>query len=317
MNFIEAVDANIEQMIKFSVFGIISLGTKHNVFSLLSRGLTVQELIDAVNLPNRGLLLSFIETLERLKIVEKNNGRLYLNGFSYTINLPDDKYDLLIPDWVPIHEEIYRMVDYAFITPVHPHVLMDFDKDADFWDIRMSTRFSQVYRKAMAHVAGLRPGMHVLDIGCGSYSPLQFGEMVGYSGFYLGIDYSPALIEIARARTEDKSLPVELKEMDAKLIRPVNEYDSIFISFVLEYLDDFPIVLKRALEVLKPGGKMVILEPFRDTFKYVPALEFFESLNKDFVGFPSVSEVKEAIVREGFDVEMSQPAKSMLVVKKM
>ncbi|NJE47519.1 class I SAM-dependent methyltransferase [Thermococcus sp. GR7] len=317
MNPIDAVDANIEQMIKFSVLEIISLGTKHGVFPLLARGPTIQELIDEVDLPNRRLLLGFIETLESLKIVKEKNGRLYLDGFAYTINVPDEKYDLLVPDWVPIQEEIYRMVDYAFITPIHPHVLMDFDKDADFWDIRMSTRFSRIYREAMAQVAGLRQGMHVLDIGCGSYSPLQFGEMIGYNGFYLGIDYSPALIEIARARIEDKSLPVELKEMDAKLIRPVNEYDSVFLSFVLEYIDDFPMVLKRAMEALNSGGRMVILEPFRDTFKYVQALEFFEGLNKDFIGFPSARDVKDAILNEGFDVEISQPARSMLVVKKM
>jgi ubiquinone/menaquinone biosynthesis C-methylase UbiE len=317
MNPIDAVDANIEQMIKLSILQIINLGTKHGVFSIISRAPTVQELIDAMDVPNRRLLLAFVETLESLRIVEEKNGRLYFDGFSYTIHIPNEKYDLLVSDWVPIQEEIYRMVDYAFITPVHPHVLMDFDKDADFWDMRMSTEFSRLYRTAMAQVAGLRPGMQVLDIGCGSYSPLQFGSMIGYNGFYLGIDYSPALLEIARARVEGKGLPVELKEMDAKLIRPVNEYDTIFMSFVLEYIGDFPRVLKGAMEALKSGGTMVILEPFRDRFKHIQALKFFEALNKYFVGFPSAEEVKRAILNEGFDVEISQPARSVLRIKKM
>jgi len=317
MNPVDAVDVNIEHMIKFSVLDLVRLGIKHGVSTFLAGEPTVQELVDEVNLPNRNLLLSFVEALKSLKIVEEKNGRLHLNGFSYTINVPDERYDLLVPDWVSVHEEIYRMVDYAFITPVHPHVLMDFDRDADFWDIRMSTRFSRLYREAMAQVAGVKPGMHVLDVGCGSYSPLQFGEMVGYNGFYLGIDYSSALVEIARARVEDKSLPVELKEMDAKLIRPVNEYDAVFLSFVLEYVDNVSAILKRAVESLKSRGRMVILEPFRDTFRYIPALEFFEGLNKDFIGFPSTRDVKDAILKEGFDVEITQPARSMLVIKKI
>ncbi len=265
MDPIVAVDVNIEQMVKFAVLEVIGLGTKHGVFPILAKEPTVQELVDAVGLPNRRLLLSFVDTLKNLRIVEEKNGRLYLNGFSHTINVPDERYDLLVPDWISVQEEIYRMVDYALITPpVHPpHVLMDFDKDADFWDIRMSTGFSRLYRKAMARVADLRPGMHVLDVGCGSYSPpFQFGEAVGYNGYYLGVDYSPpALLEIARARVESKNLPVELKEMDAKLIRPINEYDVVFLSFVLEYVDDVPEVLKRAMEALKSGGRMVILEP--------------------------------------------------------
>ncbi|ASI99667.1 class I SAM-dependent methyltransferase [Thermococcus celer] len=317
MDPIVAVDVNIEQMVKFAVLEVIGLGTKHGVFPILAKEPTVQELVDAVGLPNRRLLLSFVDTLKNLRIVEEKNGRLYLNGFSHTINVPDERYDLLVPDWISVQEEIYRMVDYALITPVHPHVLMDFDKDADFWDIRMSTGFSRLYRKAMARVADLRPGMHVLDVGCGSYSPFQFGEAVGYNGYYLGVDYSPALLEIARARVESKNLPVELKEMDAKLIRPINEYDVVFLSFVLEYVDDVPEVLKRAMEALKSGGRMVILEPFVDAFQHVPALEFFEALNRDFIGFPSAREVKDAILREGFDVEIDRPARSMLVVKKM
>ncbi|KUH32111.1 methyltransferase [Thermococcus celericrescens] len=317
MNPADIVDANIEQMVKFSVLQIIGLGTKHGIFPLLSRAPTVQELVDRVGLPNRRLLLDFIDTLERLGIVAEKDGRLHLNGFTYTVHVPGERYDLLIHDWVPVLEEIYRMVDYAFITPVHPHVLMDFDKDADFWDMRMSTRFSAVYRNAMAQAAGLRPGMHVLDIGCGSVSPVQFAEMIGYNGFYLGIDYSPALLEIARARVEMKNLPVELKEMDAKLIRPVNEYDVVLMSFVLEYAKDRERVLRGALETLKSGGKMVVLEPFRDAFAHIQALEFFESLNKDFIGFPSAGEIRDVILEEGFDVEITRPARSIMVVKKM
>ncbi|GAB6134684.1 class I SAM-dependent methyltransferase [Thermococcus prieurii] len=311
------VDTNIDHMVRIAILQIVSLGTKHGIFSLLAKEPTLQELLEGVGLPNRALLVRFISTLQDLRIVEVRAGRLHLNGFSYTLEIPPDKYDLLLPDWVSIHEEIYRMVDYAFITPTHPHILMDFDKDADFWDMRMSTSFARAYREVMADVAGLKPGSAVLDIGCGSVSPEFFGRIVGYDGLYLGLDYSPALLEIARSRAEEKNLPISLKELDARLIRPVNEYDAVLMSFVLEYIPDRAKVLKNALETLKDGGKLVIVEPFRDTFENVSALEFFETLNRDFIGFPMTQEILKAVEKLGFTVRVERPGKSLLVLEKL
>ncbi|NJE61473.1 class I SAM-dependent methyltransferase [Thermococcus sp. 21S7] len=313
------IDVNLDMMIRTSLLHIIALGTKHGVFSFLTKNPTPQELIDEIDLPNRRLLLSFINVLKRLNIIEERDYALYLDGFSYTIKIPQGKYDLVVPDWVSVQEEIYRMVDYAFITPVHPHVLMDFDKDADFWDMRMNTKFSRAYRDVTASLLGIKKGMSVLDIGCGSVSPAYFGEKVGYNGFYMGVDYSPALLDIARARVEAKNLPVELKELDARLIRPVNEYDAVILSFVLEYVEpkDRGRVLKNALDVLKSGGRMAIVDPFIDSFEFVPALEFFESLNKEFRGFPAAKEITERILALGFDVEIERPARSVLLVRKL
>jgi len=311
------IDTNIDHMVRIAILHIVSLGTKHGVFSLLAKEPTLQELLDSVGLPNRALLVKFVSTLQDLRIVEVRGGRLHLNGFSYTLEIPPDKYDILLPDWVSVHEEIYRMVDYAFITPTHPHILMDFDKDADFWDMRMSTSFARAYREVMADVAGLKPGSSVLDIGCGSVSPEFFGRIVGYDGLYLGLDYSPALLEIARSRAEEKNLPVSLKELDARLIRPVNEYDAVLMSFVLEYIPDRAKVIKNALETLRSGGRLVIVEPFRDAFENVSALEFFETLNKDFAGFPSVREVLGAVERWGFAARVERPGKSVLVLEKL
>ncbi|WP_297548662.1 methyltransferase domain-containing protein [Thermococcus sp.] len=313
----ELVDTNIEHMVKIAILHIISLGTKHGIFSLLAKGPTLQELIEGVNLPNRALLVKFVSTLKDLHIVEVKNGRLHLNGFSYILEVPPVKYNLLLPDWVSIQEEIYRMVDYAFITPTHPQILMDFDKDADFWDMRMSTSFSQAYRKVMVDVAGIKPGFSVLDIGCGSVSPEFFGKIVGYDGLYMGVDYSPALLEIARLRVEEKNLPVSLKEIDARLIRPVNEYDAVLMSFVLEYMPDREKVLKNAFETLKPGGKLIIVEPFRDSFENISALEFFESLNKDFTGFPSISEIISIFENMDIEFKTKQFGKSILLLEKL
>ncbi len=316
---VATVDSNIEQMVRMSILHVIQLGTKHGVFKVLSKEPTYPEVIDSLEIPNRALLREFVNTLKAIGIVEEHGGRLKLNGFSYTLKVPQEHYDSLLTGWVSTLEEIYRMVDYALITPTHPHVLMDFDKDADFWDIRMTTDFAELYRKVISVVAGIGQGMSVLDLGCGSAAPSYFGKLVGYEGFYTGVDYSSAILEIARSRVEAKNLPVDLKELDVRLIRPVNEYDVAVISYLLEYLkpEEYGRVLKRTLEALKPGGRLVVLEPFRENFKHIEALEFFERLNKDFVGFPSRGDIVRAIEEKGFDVSIEPLGRSILRVTLM
>ena len=316
MGEISVLDSNIEHMVRMAILHIIQLGTKHGVFKVISRGATQREVLDSLDIPNKKLLLEFLNTLKAIGIVEERDGRLKLNGFSYRLDVPKNHYEALLPGWVAVLEEIYRMVDYAFITPTHPHVLMDFDKDADFWDIRMNTDFAALYREVIAKTGGIGQGSSVLDLGCGSVSPYEFGKRIGYDGLYVGVDYSPAILEIARARVEGESLPVELKELDLKLLRPVNEYQTTVMSFIFEYLkpEDYRRVLRRALGTLRHGGSLIILEPFRDNLRQIEALEFFEKLNKDFKRFPAMSEVASLIADEGFDASIKRLGRSLLKV---
>lgn len=276
-SLVRAVDTNLDLMTEMSLFFIISLGVKRGIFSALSKRPSLSRFMDEVRIPNRRLLSRFLATLDRLGMVKTTNDHIELAEFSHNLVVAAERYGALVSDWASVLEEIYKMADYAFITPTHPQILMDFDKDADFWDMRMSTSFSNLYRRAIAEVAEIKPGMSVLDIGCGSVSPSYFGRLVGYNGFYLGLDYSYALLDIARARIAGEALPVVLKEIDATIIRPVNSYDVVIMSFVLEYIQNRKRAIKNALEGLREGGKLVIVDPFRDRFKYVPALEFFEA----------------------------------------
>ncbi|ALM75353.1 class I SAM-dependent methyltransferase [Thermococcus barophilus] len=314
---IRIVDTNLDHMIRNALLYIIQLGTKYNIFKVLAKNPSYLDVFSEVDVANKRLLREFILTLIQLGIVEETPDKLMLNGFSYTINIPAQDYNLLLSDWALSLEEIYRMVDFAFITPEHPHILMDFDKDADFWDMRMSNSFAKMYRMLIAKLGNINEKSYVIDIGCGSVSPIDLGSYLGPEGYYLGLDYSPSMIEIAKSRIEEKSMSwVELKEIDAHIIKPVNEYDVAIMSFVLEYIKNPRIVLRKALETLKENGRLVIVEPFRDQFKYIEALEFFEKLNKEFIRFPSTSEITGIIEQEGFDAEINRYGRSALVVVK-
>ena len=314
---IKVIDTNINHMISLSVLHLAQLGIKYGIFKIVAGRPSYSELLSQVSVPNKSLLKRLVDHLEALGIIEETPGRLILNGFSYELKFPKEEYMLLLPDWIPIFEEIYKMVDFALISPDHPYVLMDFDKDADFWDMRLSSSFHSAYRELVLRLTGLKEGSYVLDLGCGSVSPAYFGRFIGEDGRYLGVDYSPALLEIARARVEKMNLPVELKEMDVGLIKPRTSYDVAIMTFTMEYLTNRREVLRKVMDSLNSGGKLVVVDAFRDEFKNVEALEFFEGLNDSFVGFPSRAEVKEYILGEGFDVSFEEHGKSVLVVKKL
>lgn len=212
-SLVRAVDTNLDLMTEMSLFFIISLGVKRGIFSALSKRPSLSRFMDEVRIPNRRLLSRFLATLDRLGMVKTTNDHIELAEFSHNLVVAAERYGALVSDWASVLEEIYKMADYAFITPTHPQILMDFDKDADFWDMRMSTSFSNLYRRAIAEVAEIKPGMSVLDIGCGSVSPSYFGRLVGYNGFYLGLDYSYALLDIARARIAGEALPLSSRRL--------------------------------------------------------------------------------------------------------
>lgn len=136
-------------------------------------------------------------------------------------------------------------------------------------------------KRIIRETFGLDNGKKFLDIGCGT------GEFSGlFSGFdYYGIDISPAYIDYA-ARKKRGSFKV----MDAtKLEFPDNSFDDILIMAILHHLDDDKIsrVLSEAKRVLRPGGKILIMEDAKIAELENSAIKFFQKFDKgDFIRTP-------------------------------
>lgn len=317
MPLIKTLDTNLQVMADTALLYAIQVGMKYNIFKALSEKNT-REALENVKVQNKILLGKFLKTLNELGITHETPEGPKLNSFHYGVKVFREDYKQIIPDWINFLEKIYEMVDYAFITPDHPYVSMDFDKDADFWDMRMKSKFASLYRKIIMDLGEVSSNTEIIDIGCGSVSPVEFARQIGPNGYYLGVDYSSALLEIAKSRIEEEGYDwVSLKEIDACLIKPSHGYDVAVLSFVLEYISDRRRVIRRTAESLKEGGKIIIIEPFRDSFENLPALEFFESLNKDFVGYPTKAEIYAILEEDGFDVSIESPGKGVMVIKKL
>jgi len=314
----EILDRNLEAIVDLSLGHLLRLGLKYGIFRRLASGMPREELLAVIPVSNKAYLGRLIDTYVSLGLVEESDGLLRMSGFSYEFNLSAEDAGKLLSDWVQIVEELYKMADYAFISAEHPKILMDFDKGADFWDMRLLMELNRTYRQLAASLLGLEDGMRILDLGCGSVSPVELGEAVGPNGKYVGVDFSPGLLSIAKARVRNARMDwVVLREMDIRKLVVKNTYDAVVMSFVLEYLENPGAAVKRAIGTLEPGGKLVIIEPFRDNYPRIAALEFFESLTREFTHFPSSEDIIAAVEESPYDVKVEPVGKSALLVTRL
>lgn len=138
----------------------------------------------------------------------------------------------------------------------------------DFWDRWLSEPLTGIESLRARSVArlGLEEGHTALDIGCGTGLNLPYlVRGVGESGRVVGLDYSAGMLAKARERVEERDWKnVELVQGDAAVLAGVGgPFDAIVSTWALGIVDDLPSALRRAVEVLKPGGRIAILDLHR------------------------------------------------------
>ena len=116
--------------------------------------------------------------------------------------------------------------------------------------------------REQARWCGLRPGMRVLDAGCGpGLVTAILDEMLQPGGEIIGIDFSEDRIRHAEKEYGGKPT-IHFRQHDLKKPMPeLGSFDLIWSRFVLEYhrLESSAIV-KNLADSLKPGGKMCLLD---------------------------------------------------------
>jgi demethylmenaquinone methyltransferase / 2-methoxy-6-polyprenyl-1,4-benzoquinol methylase len=113
------------------------------------------------------------------------------------------------------------------------------------------------YRRRALRRAGLEPGMRVVDVGVGTgLTARQAALLVGPSGKVTGIDPSTGMIESAKVPAA-----VELLLGSAESI-PVAAQSADFLSmgYALRHIADLSAAFTEFMRVLKPGGRICLLE---------------------------------------------------------
>ena len=118
-----------------------------------------------------------------------------------------------------------------------------------------AVRRRQIVRAALGAAAGER----VLDVGCGpGFYCVELAEEVGPSGSVVGVDSSPAMLELAARRCAGQE-GVELRPGEAVSL-PVDDasFDAALCVQVLEYVPDPTVAVAEMHRALRPGGRVVV-----------------------------------------------------------
>ena len=156
----------------------------------------------------------------------------------------------------------YRTVEEAEKAK---HVRGVFDSVAPKYDLMndlMSMGLHRAWKAFTVLVANLREGDQVLDIAGGTGDlALAFSKKVGKSGRVVHTDINEAMLRTGRDRLLDAGVVLPTLVCDAeKLPFPDNHFDLVSVAFGLRNMTHKDLALTEMNRVLKPGGKLLVLE---------------------------------------------------------
>lgn len=173
-----------------------------------------------------------------------------------------------------------------------------YDRSVRFWERVLSMEAGR--RWAASRASG-----DVLEIGVGTGLNLPF---YGPDVRLTGVDLSPAMLAEARRRAVALGRDADLREADAQALEfPSDRFDTVLFSLSLCSIPDDRRAVAEGVRVLKPGGRMLLLEHVRSPSPVVRAGQrLVEPLFLRFQADHLTREPLEHVRAEGMEVEEVQ-----------
>ncbi|MDX1633311.1 MAG: bifunctional demethylmenaquinone methyltransferase/2-methoxy-6-polyprenyl-1,4-benzoquinol methylase UbiE [Marinobacter sp.] len=134
----------------------------------------------------------------------------------------------------------------------------------DLMNDLMSMGIHRLWKRFTIEISGVRPGHRVLDIAGGTGDlTMKFSDLVGRDGQVVLADINASMLQVGRGRLMDRGYAgnIEYVQADAEhLPFPDNSFNAVSIAFGLRNVTDKDQALRDMTRVLKPGGKLLVLE---------------------------------------------------------
>ncbi len=140
-----------------------------------------------------------------------------------------------------------------------------FDRIAGVYDLMntaMTAGLHHRWRERAADRAELAPGDLALDACCGTGDlAFELARRVGPGGTVIGSDFSERMLDLAREKADTRGSPVRFEWGDAlDLSYDDASFDAVTVGFGIRNLADPEAGIGELARVLRPGGRLVILE---------------------------------------------------------
>ena len=143
----------------------------------------------------------------------------------------------------------------------------------DLMNDLMSFGLHRLWKRFTINEAALRPGQCVLDVASGTGDLAKaYAKIVGKDGKVVMTDINDAMLQVGLDRLTDAGIMgnIECVQANAECLPFADNYfDCVSIAFGLRNVTDKDAALRSMYRVLKPGGKLLVLEFSKPT---VPAL---------------------------------------------
>ena len=134
----------------------------------------------------------------------------------------------------------------------------------DLMNDLMSGGIHRIWKRFTIELSGVRTGNRVLDIAGGTGDlTRRFAKRVGPTGEVVLADINASMLQVGRGRLMDRGYAgnIEYAQADAEhLPFPDNSFNAVSIAFGLRNVTDKDQALRDMTRVLKPGGKVMVLE---------------------------------------------------------
>lgn len=185
----------------------------------------------------------------------------------------------------------------------------------------MSAGMHRLWKIFAIEQSGVKEGSRVLDVAGGTADlSLAFAKRVGKSGQVVLTDINSSMLTVGRDRLLDQGYAMPATQCDAEKIPfKDNYFDCVTVAFGLRNMTHKDVALSEMYRVLKPGGRLLVLEfskvwkplqPVYDaySFKLLPLMGQFFAKDADSYRYlaesirmhPSQEELKQMMEQAGF-----------------